>query len=92
MIRSFRSKGLAQFAATGNAAKLRVQNSARVRRVLVALDAATEPKAMDTPGLKFHPLKGAEKGRFSVWISGNFRITFGWDGKDATDVDLEDYH
>jgi proteic killer suppression protein len=47
---------------------------------------------MDAPGLKFHPLKGAEKGRFSVWVSGNFRITFGWDGKDATDVDLEDYH
>jgi proteic killer suppression protein len=58
----------------------------------VALDAAIEPKAMDAPGLKFHPLKGAEKGRFSVRVSGNFRITFGWEGKDATDVDLEDYH
>jgi proteic killer suppression protein len=30
--------------------------------------------------------------RYSVWVSGEWRITFGWDGDDAVDVDLEDYH
>jgi len=25
-------------------------------------------------------------------VSGNWRITFGWDEADAIDVDLEDYH
>ncbi len=44
------------------------------------------------PGLRFHPLKGSEKGRYAVDASGNWRITFGWDGEDAIDVDLEDYH
>jgi proteic killer suppression protein len=47
---------------------------------------------MDIRGLKFHGLKGADKGRYSVRASGNYRITFGWDGEDAIDVDLEDYH
>jgi len=35
---------------------------------------------------------GAGKGRFAVWVSENYRITFGWAGEDAIDVDLEDYH
>jgi proteic killer suppression protein len=37
-------------------------------------------------------LKGRGKGRFSVWASGSYRITFAFDGEDAVDVDLEDYH
>jgi hypothetical protein len=30
--------------------------------------------------------------RYAVWASGNYRITFGWEGEDAINVDLEDYH
>ena len=69
-----------------------MQNSARVRRILAALDAASAPEQMDIPGLKFHALRGADKGRFAVWATGNYRITFAWTGDDAIDVDLEDYH
>ena len=47
---------------------------------------------MDLPGLRFHALKGADKGRYAVWASENWRLTFGWDGVDAIEVDLEDYH
>jgi proteic killer suppression protein len=50
------------------------------------------PKDMNAAGLEFHPLKGQDRGRFSVWVSGNYRVTFGWSGRDAVDVDLEDYH
>jgi toxin HigB-1 len=92
MIRSFRSKALRQFAEKGDTSKLSVQNPDRIRRVLNALDAATAPEQMNIPGLKFHSLKGADKGRYSVWASGNYRMTFGWSGDDAIDVDLEDYH
>jgi proteic killer suppression protein len=59
---------------------------------LLALNAASAPQAMNIPGLKFHALKGAMKGRYSVWVSGNYRVTFGFDGEDAIAVDLEDYH
>ena len=64
----------------------------RVRLVLGRLAAATSPKDMDLPGLRLHPLKGKLKGRSSVTISGNWRITFGFEGKNAVLVDYEDYH
>ena len=92
MIRSFRSKALERFALTGNSRGLSVQKPERIARLLKALEAASKPGAMDLPGLRFHALKGAAKGRFAVWVSENWRLTFAWDGVDAVDVDLEDYH
>lgn len=91
MIRSFRNKALRLFARKGDASKLPVQNDARVRRILATLDAASRPEDMDIPGYKFHALAGNPK-RYSIWVSGNYRITFGFDGQDAVDVDIEDYH
>jgi plasmid maintenance system killer protein len=37
-------------------------------------------------------LKGDRDGVWSIWITGNYRLTFEIDGEDATNVDLEDYH
>ena len=92
MIRSFRSKALREFFETGSPRRLSVPNSARVGRILRALDDAEGPEDMNLPGLRFHPLRGADRGRYALDVSGNWRITFGWDQTDATDVDLEDYH
>lgn len=92
VIRSFRSKALKRFALTGDASKLSVQKPDRIERILVRLNAATAPQQMDSVGLRFHALKGRDKGRYSVWASENWRITFGWSGTDAMEVDLEDYH
>lgn len=47
---------------------------------------------MNLPGLRLHQLKGSLKGRWSVTVSGNWRITFAFTGKDASQVDYEDYH
>ena len=47
----------------------------------------------DCSGVKgFHPLTGDRRGQYAMRVSGNYRITFGWDGTDVTDVDFEDYH
>ena len=92
MIRSFRSKGLRRFAESGDASKLSVQNIPRVEALLRRLDAVRRPEYMNLPGLFFHPLKGRDKGRYSIRVTGNYRLTFGWDGDNAIDVDLEDYH
>jgi proteic killer suppression protein len=83
---------LRRFAETGDAAKLSVQKPDRIRRILILLNAAKAPVHMDVAGFRFHALKGGDKGRFSVWASENYRITFGWNGEDAIEVDLEDYH
>ncbi len=90
MIRTFREKALRVFFETGSPHRLSVQNTARVRRILLALDAATQPEQLNLPGYHFHGLQGER--RWSVRVTGNWRITFGWDATDALDVNLEDYH
>jgi toxin HigB-1 len=92
VIRSFRSKALRQFAKTGESRRLSVQKQGRIRLILNALEAATQPEDLNLPGLRFHRLMGDRAGTYAVSVSGNWRITFRWDGEEAVDVDLEDYH
>jgi proteic killer suppression protein len=92
VIRSFRHKGLQRHFEQGAKAGVRPEHAARLRIVLGRLHASAGPKDMDLPGLRLHELKGDRKGTWSVTVSGNWRITFRFDGKDAFDVDYEDYH
>ncbi len=92
MIRSFRSKPLRRFWEDGDPSKLSVSNLRRIERLLITLDEAGRPEDMNVAGWRFHALRGTMKGRYAVDASGNWRLTFGWDGGHAIDVDLEDYH
>ena len=92
MIRSIRNKGLRRFVETGDPSRLSVQKVARLERILQRLDVAVRPEEMNLPGWRFHALRGDRAGRYAVDASGNWRITFGWEGEDAVDIDLEDYH
>lgn len=92
MIQSFRHKGLAKFFATGSQAGIQAVHADRLRLILAALNAAVAPNDMGLPGLRLHPLKGTRSGSWSVSVSGNWRVTFRFSGKDAIDVDYEDYH
>lgn len=92
MIKSFRNRGLRQFFETGNTRRLPVENAQRVRQILVALDDAKSPAAMNVPGFRWHNLAPRWPSRYSVVVSGNYRITFAWQGEDAVEVDIEDYH
>lgn len=92
MIRSFRHRGLERYFTKSERKGIDASHEARIRRILDRLDAATRPDDMNLPGYKFHGLKGDRKGTFAVWVSGNWRITFRFDGGDAIDVNLEDYH
>jgi len=47
---------------------------------------------MNLPGYRLHRLKGERAGEYAASVSGNWRLTFRFDGEDATDVNLEDYH
>jgi toxin HigB-1 len=92
MIRSFRHKGLARFFATSDHRGIPAQFGPRLERMLDRLDACVTAADMDVPGYRFHPLKGERAGEFAVSVSGNWRLTFAFDGEDAINVDLEDYH
>jgi len=92
MIRSFKHKGLEKFFSTGAASGIQSAHSKRLRIILGWLSASTSPQDMDLPGLYLHQLRGKYRGRWSVRVSGNWRVTFKFDGPDATDVDYKDYH
>jgi proteic killer suppression protein len=92
MIRNFKDKALRRYFESGNAKGLAVQNLDRVSRILTALNGATRPADLDLPGLRWHNLAPRQPSRYSVWVSGNYRITYAFEGKNAVDVDLEDYH
>jgi len=91
-IKSFRHKGLEGFFATGNTQGIQAKHAERLRLVLGLLNAATAPRDLGLPALALHELQGQRKGTWSVKVSGNWRVTFGFSGKDAYLVDYEDYH
>ena len=92
MISTFKHKGLELFFTKSSYKGTPAQYAAKIERILDRLDAAKEPEDMDLPGYKFHPLKGDRKGAYAVSVTGNWRITFEFDGQDAVNVNLEDYH
>ncbi len=92
MIGSIRHKGLRDYWTRGQAKGLNTDWIRRLRRILSGLEAAERPEQMNYPGSYFHPLKGDRVGRYAVRLSANMRVTFGWDGDGAVDVDIEDYH
>jgi proteic killer suppression protein len=92
MIRSFRHKGLRQLFIEGDPSKLRADQADKAERILQRLAEAQAPSHMALPGYRLHPLKGEFAGFWAVSVSGNWRIVWRFDGPDAADVDLIDYH
>ncbi len=92
MIRSFRHKGLKKFFESGSAAGIQPHHAKRLRMLLAALDTAQFIDDMDVPGFRLHPLKGEARGRWSVWVNGNWRLTFEFKDGHAYVLDYEDYH
>jgi proteic killer suppression protein len=92
VIRGFKHKGLARFFETGSRSGIQAQHAERLRLILAQVNAAMAPSDMGLPGLGLHPLKGDRKGTWAVKVSGNWRVTFTFVGKDADQVDYEDYH
>lgn len=60
--------------------------------LLAALDTALTLSDMSVPGFRLHPLKGGERGRYSIWVNGNWRVTFEFRDGQAWLLDYEDYH
>jgi toxin HigB-1 len=92
VIQSFRHKGLRRFYEAGSAAGIQPKHAKRLRMLLAALDTAQEISDMDVPGFNLHLLKGQGKGRWSVWVNGNWRLTFELRAGHAYVLDYEDYH
>ena len=75
----------------GDGSRLSAGLVLRLRRILLRLKARL-PGHMDVPGYHLHPLKGDRRGLWSVRVSGNWRVVFRFEGTEAVDVSLIDYH
>ena len=92
MIKSFRHKGVEKFFLTGSKAGIQPHHAGRLRTQLTVLNLSRAPEAMNLPGWKWHALTGDLEGHWSVWVNGNWRLTFTFEGTDAVLVDYQDYH
>lgn len=90
-IADFKHKGLKELFITGYSAKIRPDMKKNLLLILDTLAEITKPE--DLKGFKdYHPLVGNRRGSYSMHVNKNFCITFRWNGENATDVHLEDYH
>lgn len=80
VVKIFRHKGLQAFFDTGSKAGIQPHHAARLGRQLARLDLAKTTADINVPGWGLHALTGNLAGHYSVSVSGNWRLTFGFDG------------
>ena len=92
MIVSFRHKGLEQLYRTGSKRGVQAEHVPKLLRILSVLDVAQTPEDLAIPSFRIHPLKGELAGHWSIWVNGNWRVTFRFEDGDVELVDYQDYH
>jgi proteic killer suppression protein len=92
MIERFRHKGLKRLFQQGDAKGLPPELLEKLENILFVMSRARRPEDMNLPGFRLHRLKGNLKGFWSVTVRANWRVIFRFEGGDAYDVDLIDYH
>ncbi|MGH8716283.1 MAG: type II toxin-antitoxin system RelE/ParE family toxin [Burkholderiales bacterium] len=93
MIRSFADKQTAAIFEGYRVRALAAGVQEVARRKLKAIDAVMAVDELRIPpGNRLEALKGGRKGQHSIRINDQWRICFRWDGKDAHDVEIVDYH
>jgi toxin HigB-1 len=92
MILSFNTKETERLYETSKTTKF--NQIARVAlRKLIQLDEAITIEDLSAPlGNRLEALRGDRLGQHSIRINEQYRLCFVWDGKDAKDVEICDYH
>lgn len=92
MIRSYADKETENLYETGHSRCY--QNFERIAlRKLDMLNAACNINALRVPpGNRLEQLHGDREGQYSIRINGQWRVCFRWQGRDAFDVEIVDYH
>ena len=92
MIKSFRHAGIEKFFLSGSKAGIQASHADKLNIQLTTLNRAKAPSDMAAPGWNLHPLHGNQKEHWAVKVSGNWRLTFRFEGENAILVDYQDYH
>jgi proteic killer suppression protein len=92
MIKSYRNKGLKELFESGRTGKIDKRFQDRCLEILSVVNAAASIQQLNVAGFNLHQLKQFKPVRFSIWVSGAWRITFEFEKGDAYRVDFEQYH
>jgi toxin HigB-1 len=92
MIRSFKHRGLKRLYEEDDRRGISPDLVHDIQEILTVLDDATAALDLALPGYRLHKLKGDLAGFWSVTVRANWRIIFRFEGTDAFDVELIDYH
>lgn len=87
-------KALMAQANPSNVKGLDAQQVKKIHRQIAAIKAADNIDKLDVPGWKLHELTPKYPGKWSLWVTGNYRLTFRFDKttRQISDLDYEDYH
>jgi proteic killer suppression protein len=92
VIKTFKSKALADLWSSGRTAKIDAKMHKRILTRLDRLNVAAKVEEMNFPGFYFHPLRGFNPTRYTVHVNGPWCITFEFEDGDAYRIDFEQYH
>ena len=92
VIVSFRHKGLERLYRDGSKKGVQATHIPKLLRILSLLDVAQTPDDLAIPSFRTHPLKGDLAGHWSIWVNGNWRVTFRFVESDVELVDYQDDH
>ncbi|MBS0358951.1 MAG: type II toxin-antitoxin system RelE/ParE family toxin [Proteobacteria bacterium] len=92
VLESWQHKGLKKFFETGSTAGIQFAHKERLKIILLRLNSAIDAADMNTPGMRFHKLKGKLKEYYSVTVNGNRRVIYRFENQDAILVNYIDYH
>ena len=92
MIQSFADEETEAVYLTGTSRKWGSIARIAARRLQAVDFASAVEDLLNPPGNRLEKLKGDRKGWWSIRVNDQYRVCFRWDGKDAWDVGIVDYH
>jgi toxin HigB-1 len=92
MIRTIRGSATRQFIETGKSKFSGMDMKLAAFRVVTLAQAMSLSDFGELNSVGLHKLKGDRKDFWSVRINGPWRLVFRFDGGDAFDVEIVDYH
>lgn len=92
MIKSFKCKETEQLYNTGESRKFKAIERVALRKLDMIQAAIKIDTLRIPPANHLELLKGDREGPYSIRINDQWRICFSWNGTDALDVEIVDYH
>lgn len=92
MIKSWLHKGLKNFFETGSTAGIPAAHAKKIKKRLQLINSVESVQELNIESFRLHQLKGDRSGVWSITVTGNWRITFRFEGSDAYILNYEDYH